>query len=130
MIVVDASAVVAALVARPISSQVDSRLRDDGELQAPHLIDIEFLHALRRLVRRRIISEARASLARLDFGDLAIERYPHELLADRIWELRRNLSAYDASYIALGEELEVPLVTCDQRLAGAPHRARIETYRA
>jgi len=129
MIVVDTSAVIAALLARPVASEVDARLREDDDLQAPHLIDIEFLHALRRLVRRRIISDTRATIARTDFDDLTIERYPHRLLADRIWELCANLSAYDAAYVALSERLDVPLVTCDERLDGAPHRANIETYR-
>jgi len=130
VLVVDTSAVIAAVIARPFASEIDARMRADGDLKAPHLIDIEFLHALRRLVRRRVISDVRAVAARRDFEDLAIERFPHQLLADRIWELRTNLSAYDAAFVALGEELEVPVVTCDQRLAGAPHRARIETFRA
>ena len=72
------------------------RLAQDGDLHAPHLIDTEVLHALRRLLRRRQISAERA---------------------------------YDATFVALAEALDVPLVTCDARLAAAPgHHARIELY--
>ena len=67
--------------------------------------------------------------ARMDFGDLAIVRYPHEPLNDRVWELRHNLTAYDATFIALAEALDAPLVTCDGRLAAARgHRARVELF--
>jgi predicted nucleic acid-binding protein len=128
VIVVDASAVLAALVARPVLTEVDARLGDDGELQAPHLLDIEVLHVLRRLVRTRALSEDRAASLRSDFAGLVIQRYPHQLLADRIWDLRSNLTAYDAAYIALSEQLRVPLVTCDERLVAAPHEARVEVY--
>jgi predicted nucleic acid-binding protein len=130
VIVVDTSAVLAALLARPVTTDVDERLVDDGDLQAPHLIDVEFLHALRRLVRSRVLSEARASEVRNDFADLAIERYPHPPLADRMWELRPNLTAYDASFIVLSEALNVPLVTCDARLAASSgHGATVEVFR-
>ena len=105
------------------------RIRDDGDLHAPHLIDVEFQHGLRRLVLSGAISEDRASDARLDFADLTIVRYPHVSLADRMWELRHNITAYDAAFIALAETLEVPLVTCDARLARAPgHAATVEVF--
>jgi predicted nucleic acid-binding protein len=130
VIVVDTSAVLAALLARPVTTEVDERMGNDGDLQAPHLIDVEFLHVLRRLVRTRALTEARASEARTDFADLAIERYPHPPLADRMWELRPSLTAYDAAFVALSELLRVSLVTCDARLAGSSgHRARVEVYR-
>ena len=77
------------------------------------------------------ISEDRAADARTDFSDLAIVRYPHVSLADRMWELRNNVTAYDAAFIALAEALGVPLVTCDTRLARAPgHAAIVEVFRA
>lgn len=129
MIVVDTSAIVTALLARPDRTDVESRLMRDGELQAPHLIDIEFLHALRRFVRSRGLTEERAEQARGDFNDLRIERFPHQPLGERIWQLRANLSAYDAAFVALSELLGIPLVTCDARLQSAPHRARVEVYR-
>ena len=93
---------------------------DEEELVAPHLLDLEFLHVLRRLVRLGAVTEDRAADARTDFAELAVTRYPHEPLADRIWELRFNLTAYDASFVALAEALGVALITCDAALRTAP----------
>src|SRR5438270_8263752 len=115
MLVVDSSAVLAALVVRQSPRGLVRRLAEDGDLHAPHLIDIEVLHALRRLNARRELSDERAADARTDFGELALVRYPHIGLSDRIWELRRNLTAYDAAFVALADALGVPLVTCDGR---------------
>ena len=120
MLVVDTSAVLEALVAREPARGLVQRLADDGDLHAPHLIDIEILHALRRMTARGELSEDRAEDARVDFRELTVVRYPHFELSDRIWDLRHNLTAYDAAYVALAESLEVPLVTCDARLASAP----------
>lgn len=129
MIVVDTSAVLAALAGRPSPVGLRERLAEDGDLHAPHLIDVEVIHALRRLVRTRHLTEDRAVDIRTDLGDLAIRRYPHQPLADRMWELRHNLSAYDATFVALSEVLGVPLVTCDGRLATSPgHQAEIELF--
>jgi predicted nucleic acid-binding protein len=129
MLVVDTSAVIAALVGRPPDERLVDRLSVDGDLQAPHLLDVELLHGLRRLVMGGQLSEDRAADARGDFADLAIARYDHVVLADRTWELRHNLSAYDATFVALAELLDVPLVTCDARLASAPgNRAAVELY--
>jgi predicted nucleic acid-binding protein len=120
MLVVDTSAVLAALASRPPDPALIKRLADDGDLHAPHLIDIEILNALRGLVRGGQLSEDRAHDVRTDVEDLAITRYGHQPLADRIWALRDNLTAYDAAFVALAEALEVPLITCDARLAKAP----------
>jgi predicted nucleic acid-binding protein len=129
VLVVDTSAVLNALVAEDPSSELLERLAADRDLHAPHLIDIEFLHALRRLCLTGDLSEDRAGDARTDFRDLALIRYPHEELADRIWELRHNLTAYDAAFVALAEALEAPLVTGDGKLAAAPgHGARVELF--
>ena len=120
MLVLDTSALLAALAdARPDPMLVQ-RLGDDGDLHAPHLIDIEILHALRGLVRAGKLSADRAQDVRSDVAALAITRYGHEPLADRIWALRENLTAYDAAFVALSEALKVPLITCDARLASAP----------
>ena len=96
------------------------RLAKDGDLHAPHLIDIEILQALRSLVRGGKLSADRAEDVRADVADLAITRYGHEPLVDRVWTLRDNLSAYDAVFVALSETLEAPLITCDAHLAATP----------
>jgi predicted nucleic acid-binding protein len=129
VLVVDTSAVLNAIIAVEPPAGLVERLTDDGDLHTPHLIDIEVLHALRRLSKRGELSEDRASDARTDFGELAVVRYPHVGIADRIWELRHNLSAYDAAYVALAEALDAPLVTCDTRLSTAPgHAAEVELF--
>ena len=129
MLVVDTSAVIEAIAGgRPPAALVE-RLAADADLHAPHLIDVEMLHALRRLTLAGALSANRAQDARADFADLTILRYPHEPLADRAWELRHNLTPYDAVFVALAEALNVPLVTCDARLAAAPtHRAQVELF--
>jgi predicted nucleic acid-binding protein len=129
VLVVDSSAVLDALAARDPAPGLVERLAEDGDLHAPHLIDTEILHALRRLLRRRQITAERAYDARTDFADLTLVRYPHEPLNDRVWELRENLTAYDATFVALAEALDAPLITCDARLAAAPgHHVHIELY--
>lgn len=129
MLVVDTSAVVDALLARHPAPGLIELLADDGDLHAPHLIDIEMLHALRRLNALGELSDERAADARVDFRELALVRYPHHALSDRIWELRHNLTAYDAAFVTLAESLAVPLVTCDGHLGTAPgHGARVEVF--
>lgn len=129
MIVVDTSAVLAVLTGRPRDEDLVRRLADDADLHAPHLIDVEVVHALRRLVSSGDLTQDRAADVRSDFADLSIVRYPHSPLADRMWELRHALSAYDAAFVALAEALGIPLVTCDLRLArAAGHQARIEAF--
>jgi predicted nucleic acid-binding protein len=128
MLVLDCSAAIDALV-EPRDPVLVERLSGARELHAPHLIDVELLHALRRLVATGKLTAERAEYVREDFAALRIRRYPHRPLADRVWALRDNLTAYDATFVALAEALEVPIVTCDGRLASAPvHRARVEVY--
>jgi predicted nucleic acid-binding protein len=111
-----------------------SRLRiaaSPGWLWAPYLVDAEVGHALRSVVRTGEISAKAARAALLDLMEMRLQRVSHHLLAERAWELRENVSFYDALYVALAEQLEAPLVTLDSRLAKAPGvRAEIELVQA
>ena len=94
------------------------RLLRSGELlQAPHLIDLEVLHVLRRYNQTGEMSDERAAEAISDFMALPIGRHSHEVVVDRVWELRFNFTAHDAAYVALAELLGVRLITTDKRLA-------------
>ena len=123
MLVVDASAITELLLGRAAGRAVEERLRDyDFDLHAPHLLDVEVLSALRRVVAAGDASPDRAGDAVTDLLDLPLERYPHDGLAPRIWALRANFSAYDAAYVALAEVITdggAPLLTADARLARA-----------
>ena len=128
MIVLDASAVLEVVLATPAAPAILNRLVAVGEtLHVPHLIDLEVLQVLRRYCATGEVSPGRAAEALADYLDFPMVRYPHDVLAVRIWELRENLTAYDAAYVALAEALSAPLVTRDRKLATAPgHRALIE----
>lgn len=128
MIVVDASALLEFLLQTSIGIRVEGRLlRDNDELHAPHLVDVEVVQGLRRLVRMGEVSSARADEAIADLVDLDLHRHPHVDLLSRAWKLRDNVSAYDAMYVALAEAIDATIVTCDRPLAKAPGRgSRIE----
>ena len=128
MIVVDASALLEMLLRTPAAASVEERLFDAGHtLHAPHLIDVEVAQVLRRYAATGQIQPARCRDALGDLSDLPLSRYPHDVLLPRVWELRHNLTAYDAVYVALAEALDAPLLTCDRRLAAAPgHHARVD----
>jgi predicted nucleic acid-binding protein len=128
VIVVDASAVVEALLRTSAADAVERRLFDAREtLHAPHLLDVEVAQVVRRYAAIGDIDPERGRAALADLADLPVYRYPHDLLLPRIWELRHNLTAYDAAYVALAEALDVPLITRDRRLANAAgHHARVE----
>lgn len=129
VLIVDTSAVIEVLTAAAPDQTLVERLSSDGDLHAPHLLDVEVLQVLRGLVRAGTLSSDRAEDARLDFADLAIIRYPHEALADRAWQLRENVTAYDAVFLALAEFTGAPLITCDRRLARAPDvTAAVEVF--
>ncbi len=116
MIVIDASAAVLGLL-----SDGEARATLSGEaLVSPYVADSEVVQALRAQVLRGEINEPAAKRAIGVWGRLGIQRIGVSGLLDRIWELRGNLSAYDATYVAVAETLEVPLVTADGRLASAP----------
>jgi predicted nucleic acid-binding protein len=131
LIIIDASAEVAILlnIGKDVE-RIRNRIARPGEtLHVPHLFEIEVLHALRSLTLRGTVSSERARLALDRLRDTRLVRYPHTALAERIWEFRENLTAYDAAYIALAEALDAPLVTTDARLARASGtRAAVEVY--
>ncbi len=130
MIVLDASAAVDWLLQTPAGQRIEERIyaRNDT-LHTVHLLDVEFAQVLRRLVREGTLARKRAEEAMEDLIALRVTRYAPFLLLKRIWQLRQNLTAYDAAYVALAEELEAPLITRDQRVAAAPgHTATIEVF--
>lgn len=128
MIVVDASAMLEVLLGTATGRRVENRLLSKGEsLHAPHLLDVEVAQVLRRYAAAGELTPERGLDALADLVDFPIQRYAHDLLLPRIWELHRNVTAYDAAYLALAETLAAPLVTCDVRLASAPrHSAKVE----
>lgn len=128
MIVVDASVVIEVLLRSPDAARFEARLFAPAELLlAPHLMDIEVAQVLRRYVVAGECEASRAEEALEDLADMPIERYPHGVLLHRIWQLRGNLSAYDAAYVALAEATDAILLTRDRHFAGAPgNRARVE----
>lgn len=128
MIVVDASVLVEVLLRTSGAPAIEQRLFDTRlTLHAPHLLDVEIAHAVRRYAASGQIDARRGGLALETLAELSLHRHPHHFLLPRVWALRNNLTAYDAVYVALAEALGAPLLTRDRRLAGAAgHRARIE----
>jgi predicted nucleic acid-binding protein len=128
MLVLDASVVVDLVLRGPGVARIEERLFREGEtLHAPEMLDLEVTQALRRFVLRGAITAARARIALDVLEVLPVSRYRHGILIDRVWELRANVSAYDASYIALAEGLNATVVTRDAKLATAPGvRAKME----
>jgi predicted nucleic acid-binding protein len=125
--VVDASIVLEVLLNSTAASTIVRRLSTQDSLHAPHLLDLEVAQALRRLVRNEQLSQTRSLQAVGDLADLRVTRYPHTPFLPRIWSLRHNLTAYDASYVALAESLDAVLLTRDPLLASSPgHGAQIE----
>ena len=128
MIVVDASALLEALLRTPAAEAVERRLFDAREtLHAPHLLNIEVVQVIRRYAAAGELDQERGRAALADLEDFPLRRYPHGFLLPRVWELRNNLTAYDAVYVALAEALDAPLLTRDRRLAAAASRhVRVE----
>jgi len=127
MIVIDASALIEVLLRTSRAAAVEALIfAPNATLHAPHLIDVEVAQVVRRYALAGELDAERGRQALGDVSDFPLSRYPHHLFLPRIWELRDNLTAYDAAYVALAEALEAPLVTCDARLARAPgHRAEV-----
>lgn len=130
MIVLDASAAVDWLLQTSAGQHIENRIYSRNEtLHTLHLLDLEVTQVLRRLVRQEVVSADRADEVVRDLLDLRINRYAHFVLLPRIWQLRHNLSAYDAAYIVLAETLGAALLTRDRRLASiSDHAATIELF--
>jgi predicted nucleic acid-binding protein len=128
MIVVDASALLEVLLRTSAAAAVERRLfAPRHTLHAPHLIDVEVTQVIRRYAVSGEIDNKRGHAAVTDLADFPFRRYAHDFLLPRIWDLRMDLTAYDAVYVALAEALDAILLTRDRRLAhAAGHRAIIE----
>lgn len=128
MLVLDTSGAVELLLNTAAGKRVAKRVENPAvSIHVPHLIDVEIAHVLRRYALHGTLSSTRGALALDQWRALDVERYSYELFLGRIWQLRDNVSAYDAVYISLAEALGAVLVTGDGRLLGAPGlRTRIE----
>jgi predicted nucleic acid-binding protein len=128
MIVLDASIVVELLTNQALADSIrrDLASRDESFI-VPHLIDVEVLSAMRRLTAGQRIGADRCKELLLGLLALPAERYSHKPLIGRIWELRHNFTAYDATYIALAEAMNAVLYTCDEKLLKG-HRARVVLF--
>lgn len=128
MIVLDASAAIEWLFQSPAGNKIDRKIFSTSQtLHVPHLLDVEVAQVVRRFVRDRVITAQRGEEALEDLSDMPLRRYAHDFLIPRVWELRATLTAYDAVYVALAEVLDVPLLTCDRRIASAAgHSAKVE----
>jgi predicted nucleic acid-binding protein len=120
VIVVDASALIEALLGTPAAGPVARRLFDPQQtLHAPHLIDLEVAQVFRRYAAAGDVDPERGREALADLAEFPLRRYPHAFLLSHVWNLRHNLTAYDAIYVALADVLGALLLTRDRRLAAA-----------
>ena len=119
--VLDASGAVELLLNTAPGRRLAARLANEADIvHVPHLVDLEIAQVLGRYALSGIIAEETAAAALRRWREFDVERYPHEPLLDRVWQLRANVSACDAVYVALAEALSDVLVTGDHRLARAP----------
>jgi predicted nucleic acid-binding protein len=130
MIVLDASVVVELLTNGMLASSIRYELaRHEESFLVPHLIDVEVMSAIRRLAAGQRMDPHRSRQFLDGLAALPAERYSHTPLLERIWELRHNFTAYDATYIALAEATDSVLCTCDEKL-GMGHRARVMMFKS
>jgi predicted nucleic acid-binding protein len=115
--VVDSSVLVAALVDTGPHGVWAEKVLAEGLLHAPELVLAEATNIFRRLERAKLITTPEANAAQDDLMELDIQLFPFEPFADRIWELRHNITSYDAWYVALAEALKLPLATLDESLS-------------
>ncbi len=126
MIVIDASVAVEIFIKSSLGVRHEARVLSTTR-HAPHLINLELTQALRRLVSSGAVAIRIAEEALNDFRSAALNLHGHDPLLPRIWALRNSLSAYDASYVALAETLDMPMLTCDAKLSRSHgHNAKIE----
>lgn len=104
-------------------------MQGSPSLHAPHLLAVEVAQVIRRYQLQGLLNADRGALALASLADLDVASYPHEPLLPAIWQLRENLTAYDAAYVALAAALRAPLVTLDGRLAAAPHGIEVDLIR-
>lgn len=119
MIVVDASFILYIFLDSAADPSYLNLIETKGDLIAPHLIDLEFINAIRKQLRLKLISEKRATQALADFNELVLERVATNHLNLSIWNMKDNFTPYDASYVALAEDYQIPFLTRDQKLASA-----------
>jgi predicted nucleic acid-binding protein len=119
-VVCDASAVVAMLLDDGPHGRWAAEALSAKDLYAPSLLPFECANVIRRQELSGTVSTDQAVQAHADLCDFDVELWPHDVLANRIWRLRANLSCYDAAYVALAELLDASLVTLDRRISGAP----------
>ncbi|MAT06564.1 MAG: VapC toxin family PIN domain ribonuclease [Acidimicrobiaceae bacterium] len=118
--VVDASTVVAALVDDSPTGRWCEQTLQEHDLAAPHLMPFEAANIVRRLVLRHEVDESAGALAIGDLGRLTVDLAPYDAVATRVWELRENLTSYNAAYVATAELVGGRLITLDERLARSP----------
>lgn len=126
MIVLDASAALELVLRTDAGLRLESRIfQPDMTLHAPHLIDVEVAHVLRRVAREEGADDY-CTEALQNWLAMPVQKYPHDVLVGRIWELRANFTSYDAVYVALAEWLDAPLITHDRKLVSRTHKAAVE----
>jgi predicted nucleic acid-binding protein len=122
VIVVDASALIEVLLRTPAAASVAAVLGSHASVHAPHLIDVEVAQVVRRYLLSGDIDAEKGAAALSDLRAFPMQRHPHDFLLPRVWQLRHNLNAYDAIYVALAEGLDMPFFTRDARLRTAAQR--------
>ena len=119
--VLDASGAVEFLLNTTAGKRLATRLADEAEtVHVPHLVDLEIAQVLRRYTRNGTLTACIGALALERWRSLDVQRYSHEPFLERIWQLRDNVTAYDAVYVALAEALSTVLLTGDRKLIGTP----------